>query len=272
MTRYPQQQKEAPVVPQVTLPAKKAGRAAKPRTRAILPPAEIKEPAQNGESTAYELMERRDDEQILAELQGRFLDEYVYEINQDGHAVTGLSWIGTKEASREYGGIQVPLEKLKIIEENEKSITMALEARDVFTGTSRIGVKRQQKMLRRRDGSVMENPFYFEQAVSKAQRNAINAVIPYTFVKAWIQLKRKGATPQEREQAQAQIQQIKEEALTQKKVEIAGMLKKLGHSPSNAQQYQKVVLDLTQLTLAPENYDEITNRLSILVADNGNGR
>jgi len=271
MTNYPQHKKEAPVVPQVTLPAKKAGRAAKPRVKAILP-AEPQEPAQNGETGAYELMERRDDEQILAELQGRFLDEYVYEINQDGHAVTGLSWIGTKEASREYGGIQVPLEKLKIVEENEKSITLAVEARDVFTGTSRIGVKRQQKMLRRRDGSVMENPFYFEQAVSKAQRNAINAVIPYTFVKAWIQLKRKGSSPQEREQAQAQIQQIREEAMTQKKIEIAGMLKKLGHSPANVQQYQKVVLDLTQLNLAPENYDEITNRLSIIVAERGNGR
>jgi len=100
MTRYPQQPKEAPVVPQVTLPAKKAGRVAKPRIKAILP-AETKEPAQNGETGAYELMERRDDEQILAELQGRFLDEYVYEISQDGHQVTGLSWIGTKEASRD---------------------------------------------------------------------------------------------------------------------------------------------------------------------------
>lgn len=265
MTRNPQP-KAAPVVPQVTLPSKR-GRVAKQREvkdgLAVLP----QEPQEN----AYELMERRDDEQILAELQGRFLDEYVYEINQDGHPVTGLSWIGTKEASREYGGIQVPLEKLKIVEENEKSITIAVEARDVFTGTSRIGVKRQSKMLRRRDGSVMENPFYFEQATSKAQRNAINAVIPYTFVKAWIQLKRKGSTPQEKEQAQAQIQQIREEALTQKKVQIAGLLRKLGYNPANSQQYQKVVLDLTQLTLAPENYDEITNRLSILTADaNGN--
>ena len=50
------------------------------------------------------------------------------------------------------------------------------------------------------------------------------------------------------------------------------MLRKLGYNPVNIQQYQKVVLDLTQLNLAPENYDEITSRLSILVADNGNSR
>ncbi len=250
---------KGPVVPQVTLPK---GRQAKQRTAKTILPA-IPQDQEN----PYELMERKDDEQILAELQGRFLDEYVYEFPQDGKTVTGLSWIGTKEASREYGGIQVPLEKLRIVEENDKSITVALESRDIFTGTSRIGVKRQPKMIRMRDGSVKENPFYLEQAVSKAQRNAINAVIPYTFVKAWIQLKRKGATPQERQQATEQIQQIKEQAVDQKKIQIASLLKKLGYSPANSQEYQKVVLEKTQLNLEPQNYDEITSRLSVLAAE-----
>src|SRR3989338_7220426 len=247
------------VVPQVALPQKR-GRRPAPRTEAVM--SAVSEAQEN----VYELMDRKDDQQILAELQGRFLDEYVYEFPQDGKTVTGLSWIGTKEASREYGGIQVPLEKLKIIAEDDKSVTVAVESFDVYTGTSRIGLKRQQKHLRLRDGRVLENPFYFEQAVSKAQRNAINAVIPYTFVKAWIQLKRKGATPK-------QIQEIKEQSVDQKKIQIAALLKKLGKAPQSPAEYQKVVKDITNIKLEPQNYDEVISRLQVSVAElNGHAK
>ena len=254
------------VVPQVALPQKR-GRRPAPRTEAVMPA--VSEAQEN----VYELMDRKDDQQILAELQGRFLDEYVYEFPQDGKTVTGLSWIGTKEASREYGGIQVPLEKLKIITEDDKSVTVAVESFDVYTGTSRIGLKRQQKHLRLRDGRVLENPFYFEQAVSKAQRNAINAVIPYTFVKAWIQLKRKGATPRQIQEAEQQIQDIKEQSVDQKKIQIAALLKKLGHSPQSPAEYQKVVKDITNIKLEPQNYDEVISRLQVSVAElNGHAK
>ena len=254
------------VVPKVALPQKR-GRRPAPRTQMITPA--VTEFQEN----VYELMDRKDDQQILAELQGRFLDEYVYEFPQDGKTVTGLSWIGTKEASREYGGIQVPLEKLKIITEDDKSVTVAVESFDVYTGTSRIGIKRQQKHIRLRDGKVIENPFYFEQAVSKAQRNAINAVIPYTFVKAWIQLKRKGATPKQIQEAEQKIQEIKEQSIDQKKIRIAALLKKLGRAPQSPTEYQKVVKDITNIKLEPQNYDEIISRLQISVAElNGNAK
>ena len=71
------------VVPQVALPQKR-GRRPAPRTEAVM--SAVSEAQEN----VYELMDRKDDQQILAELQGRFLDEYVYEFPQDGKTVTGL--------------------------------------------------------------------------------------------------------------------------------------------------------------------------------------
>jgi len=57
----------------------------------------------------YLAMEKRDEGQIVAVLEGRYLEEFVYEFELGGRKVTGLSWIGIQEASREYGGIECKL-------------------------------------------------------------------------------------------------------------------------------------------------------------------
>jgi len=49
-------------------------------------------------------LERRDEEQILAEIQGQVIEEMVYSFkNKTGRTITGLSWVGIKEIARRCG-------------------------------------------------------------------------------------------------------------------------------------------------------------------------
>ena len=45
----------------------------------------------------YKIMDNFDEEQVLAELQGHYLTEFVYSFKAGGRDVIGLSWAGIKE-------------------------------------------------------------------------------------------------------------------------------------------------------------------------------
>jgi hypothetical protein len=107
--------------------------------------------------------------------------------------VVGLSWVGVQEASREYKGIMVPVEKV-IKKETDEVIEVMCEAIDTKTGSSRIGIACASKKLRLRTGQVMDDEFATAKAVAKAQRNAIRPLLPVTLIKAWIEAKLKGPT------------------------------------------------------------------------------
>lgn len=163
--------------------------------RVILP----KEPEGGGEKKeepgkVFQLMERRDEQQIVDTLMGRYIDEFVYEFREGDRKVVGLSWLGIQEASREYGGIKCRLMEKK---EADEYIEVVIEATDTRTNASRIGVKRQPKKMSTRKG-VIEDKFAMEKAVAKAQRNAIRPLLPQTLMKMWIEKHRKGGKTEKR--------------------------------------------------------------------------
>jgi len=137
------------------------------------------------EADSFQLMERRDEEQIVAALEGKYLDEFVYSFPQGGKMVEGLSWVGIQEASRAYGGIQCPIEKVKI-DETDKEIVVMLEAIDTQTNSSAIGVSSQTKVMSTRSGPIVDT-FARQKAVAKAQRNAKRQLLPQTLLKQWIE-------------------------------------------------------------------------------------
>ena len=211
-------------MPKQTIVKKKTTR--QPKANQIVIPKVIlpkKKPAVNGDNSengngnngeVYEIMERKDEQQIIAELQGRYLDEFVYEFEQEGKPVTGLSWLGVQEASRSIGGIDIEIVDRKEGEEKAgnlewKWVEFVVKAVDVNTSSSRLGVKRQYNKGRRRDGKIYDIPFYTEIALSKAQRNAIRALLPQTLIKAWIQMHRKGATKQDIKAGEKTIEQVR---------------------------------------------------------------
>ena len=137
------------------------------------------------ESVAYQRFDAEDDQQILAEIQGRnleILDRMVYSFtDRRGNAVTGLSLTGVRETVREMNRrglarIKVTSEP-PIIRETDEYIDVVVYAEDELNGGGSWGTKRQSKQT-----GNYANPFALEQALSKAQRNAMFALIPAAYV------------------------------------------------------------------------------------------
>ncbi|KKN65034.1 hypothetical protein LCGC14_0485910 [marine sediment metagenome] len=140
----------------------------------------------------YLVMEKRDEAQIVEALEGRYIEEFVYEFQSGGQKVVGLSWMGIQEASREYGGIECPIDKMRI-EHSESHVTVTIEAKDIKTGSVRIGRSKQALRMKLRSGKFMDDEFADQKAISKAQRNAIRQLLPQTLLKQWIERHRDGS-------------------------------------------------------------------------------
>lgn len=133
-------------------------------------------------------MEKADEDAVLAELRGEALEVFVYSFqDKEGKVVTGLSLPGVRETVRTMNARR--LARIRIspeppqIEESEMHWQVAAYAEDQLNGGGAWGIKRQSK----RFGGGKLNEFALEQALSKAQRNALRALIPEIWVKVMIQ-------------------------------------------------------------------------------------
>jgi len=161
---------------------------------------EVGKPAEAQE--VFDLMELEDENQVLAELSGRVTEKYVYEFSGPEGPVTGLSYLGTNWACREYAKHG---EAIRIVSKPEiqidpidpeyviVSVVAQRYAINAETGKetpldSAVGVKRQWTKMKKKDGSIVEDRFAYEKACSKSQRNAKQALIPVDFVKRMIQM------------------------------------------------------------------------------------
>jgi len=131
----------------------------------------------------FAIMERKDEEQILAQLKGHHLEEFVYSFDHAGRRVIGLSWAGVKECAYRMGGIDVV--ECKVEDKDDYWLVMA-KAIDRSTGSGRYGISTQPKKMKLRDGSEQEDLFSLPKALSKAQRNAIRGLIPEGHIKIFL--------------------------------------------------------------------------------------
>lgn len=155
----------------------------------------------------FQLMEARDEDQMLEEILGVFSKDYVYDIpfkggkiskcstpgcymaNKQNHThVRGLSWSGIKEARRIFKAIDTrEVSKPIIIDHAGKQYyECKVTAVDLRTGNVTTTYKRHPLQKQRKDGSLMEDPYAFEVVQSKAKRNAISELLPQPLVRGWI--------------------------------------------------------------------------------------
>ena len=127
----------------------------------------------------FEIMEARDEAQILAEAQGHIIKEMFYKFPIDGKTVTGISWVGTKEIARRYGGIKMGIPQVSDLGEDW---ACSVQATDTKNDVTLVGSSLQSKNMKKRDGSEVSDRFAYTKVVSKAQRNAIRALIPESFL------------------------------------------------------------------------------------------
>ena len=148
------------------------------------------------EEEQYAIMEQRDEQQILSELAGHYLEEFVYSFEVGGRRVTGLSWAGIKEASYRLGGIEV---ESCDVEDKGDFWMVKCKAKDKVRDSSRFGVSTQRKKMKTKDGQEVDDDYSLQKCTSKAQRNAIRSLIPELFIKNFVDryLEENGKKPRE---------------------------------------------------------------------------
>jgi len=131
----------------------------------------------------YEVVESKDEQQIMEEVKGRLVDDLIYDFNTgSGRRVIGLSYAGVVMAARKQGNIHV--EDVKIVEDDGKFMAKA-KGRDVTRNFEIIGVASQRKEMDTRNGKIPDE-FALVKAVAKAQRNVLRRLIPEAVIKAMI--------------------------------------------------------------------------------------
>lgn len=191
------------VVPRVKLPSEKE--------KGALPLVAGKEAMRAATDSAeiFQLMEARDEVQMMQEVMGVYSKEYVYDIpfkndnapvacdtpncplakRKKGHThVRGLSWSGIKEARRLFKAIQCQVSEPTLVEHDGKQYYQcAAETVDLRTGNASKAFKRQALKKEKKSGAIIDDPFAYEIVQSKAKRNSIAEILPQPLVKAWIQ-------------------------------------------------------------------------------------
>ena len=161
-------------------------------------------------------VEQKDENQVMAELAGETVQEYVYE-TEVWDWVTGgdgkrhkrkvrkvnLSWVGTREVARNRGNIILDTPD---ITETEDSWRFVVRATDLLRNFTVFGGCHQLKQMKVNDigdggvitGSHLETDDYsFQKGLSKSQRNALKLCIPGEYAARMIDrfLRASGKTP-----------------------------------------------------------------------------
>jgi len=140
---------------------------------------------------AFQIMDTLDDEMIEAELKNRVVDTWSYSFpGSDGKLAEGLSKVGVDEAcvemskrgyiiregeivmrqdpiNAQYLLFQVPASLIRITAEGREILM------DVVNGS-----KRQWVKMKKRNGMIVDDPFWYEKGAMKAARNARSRLIP----------------------------------------------------------------------------------------------
>lgn len=134
--------------------------------------------------------ELADDEMIENELMGEVLPYYIYQFQQDGKPVTGMTVKGVNEVVRRLNKqkdsgakIRISPEHMRIERDVEydgvKGVEVSVYAENLIDGNSAWGIKFEPYKKKGRNGEYT-NTFAVEKAISKAERNAKRKLIPET--------------------------------------------------------------------------------------------
>jgi hypothetical protein len=123
--------------------------------------------------TVFQAFDKRDEQQILRELQGELLEEYVYTANNQGQTVTQLSYPGTKEAARRRGNFEIADWR---VDYTSSLVNAVVKIRDLENRCEFLGAS----------SAKIEQPFALTLALNKAERNALNKMLPTKWIAAMI--------------------------------------------------------------------------------------
>ena len=161
-------------------------------------PVEVEIVAPTDAETALAI-DLADEKQIIQEIEGRIIDQYVYSFKKGNREIIGLSYSGVKWVAREMAkrGESIDIEELTK-EEDETHWTVTAKVTNRKTEEHRFGVARQAKVMTFKDGSTKPDDYALTKAVSKAQRNALRAFEPEEIIIEMVREWRKTRDKRER--------------------------------------------------------------------------
>jgi hypothetical protein len=159
----------------------------------------------------YQALTEADERQIMAEIEGKALGAMVYSYSQGGGKVTGLSWKGVQEAVRQmntrqmgrikidgtapsFEEITVEVDTGKTDEDGQpqrvsrRAVRVTVYGIDEVYGSARWGTATQLREFKARKPDKKGNPVWMTdtfadaKALSKAQRNALEGMLPLALV------------------------------------------------------------------------------------------
>lgn len=140
-----------------------------------------------GDVDVFRRMELEDERAVMEELQGRALDVMLYDFPQNGKRTIGFSWTGIAEGvntlnRRGFTRIRISPSYEPKFEEielagGERAVRCMVYAEDQAHGSGNYGVA-EQPLKMKANGKMIPDPFAHRKALSKAQRNAFEVLIP----------------------------------------------------------------------------------------------
>jgi len=189
------------------------------------------------EAKPFILMDKADEEQILKEMRGDIIKEFVYSYrDKKGNIVEGLSNAGVNATSMEMAVRKKPLRVLEQwVTEDDKHYKAIVkvgryivkdDGTEVLVDTT-LGSKRQAKFFK----PGVENQFAFEQAVVKAERNGKRRLMPEKIIIEMLKLyKNQGKVkkihePVNSEKVEPDSSEVKREDATQSQLNLLKKMK-----------------------------------------------
>ena len=135
------------------------------------------------EARPFLVMDKQDEKQVIAEMSGEIMEAYVYSYTQGNKVVEGLSLAGINAVAIHMAETGHPIRVInQWITEDEKYIKAIVkvgrfsvkdDCEEVMLDST-LGAKRQPRYY----SSGIENPFAYELAITKAERNARKKLMP----------------------------------------------------------------------------------------------
>jgi len=133
-------------------------------------PLDVFKPRTNDD---FEELDKRDNDQIIAEMEGKVIKEYFYQFKNQGRIVTGISKAGVMALARDMGDIT--LELLKQYDDADNFYAI-VKAHDGKRNLDSIGASQSaKKNMYYKPPS--DNQFALATAITKASRNAIRGLV-----------------------------------------------------------------------------------------------
>ena len=139
------------------------------------------------DDNVFRAIDRCDEEQVVAEIKGDLIETMAYEFVVSGKKVRGLSYKGVNAVVRTMNSRGIaritcppfprPLYAEIVDEEGDQAWECEVYAVDEVAGGGAWGRASQKKQMKLKDGGLRPDTFSKTKALSKAQRNAKQALI-----------------------------------------------------------------------------------------------